>query len=266
MHQPGQCLVSAVALNVDDDRVADRRAEHHQAHDRGPADSVTILFDLNRGIDLAGKIDELRARSRMEPALVGNRDLAADSRQAAASPRISLATEIYLRPASRAAATAAWTGITLRAPSRRISIGRFTPAMTSTFSPFIRLIARFDGVPPNRSVRMITPWPRSTLAIALAMSLRRRSISSSGPMQMASIASCGPTTCSIAVTNSAARRPCVTSTSPIIDSTRSRFLARVLDVARSYPSAARRDRGGAHSEQSRLHATVQPFRLPRRLS
>src|SRR3954447_4542450 len=144
---------------MDDDRIAHRRAEHHQAHDRGAAHPVAVLLHLDLGVDLAGKIDELGARPRMEPALIGDRDLAENRRQAAASPRISLATEIYLRPASRAAATAAWTGITLRAPSSRISIGRFTPAITSTFSVFIRLIARFDGVPPNRSVRMITPWP-----------------------------------------------------------------------------------------------------------
>src|SRR5437660_8415737 len=206
-----------VALDVDDDRIAHCRAEHHEAHNRGAADAVAVLFDLDFGVDLAGEIDELGARPRMEPALVGDRDLAADGpAQAAASPRISEATEIYLRPASRAAATAAWTGITLRAPSSRISIGRLTPAMTSTFSLFIRLIARFDGVPPNRSVRMITPWPCSTRFTAFAMSLRRLSISSSGPMQIDSIASCGPTTCSIAVTNSAASRPGVTRTNPML--------------------------------------------------
>src|SRR3982751_4194837 len=213
-----------IAFDVDDDAVAHRGAEHHQAHDRGPADAVSVLLDLDLGVDLAGEVHELGARPRMEPALVGDRDLPAclplAAGQAAASPRISLATEIYFRPASRAAATAAWTGMTLRAPSSRISIGRLTPAMTSTFSLFIRLIARFEGVPPNKSVRMITPWPWSTLPTALAISLRRRSMSSSGPMQIDSTASCGPTTCSIAVTNSAARRPWVTSTNPIIRSTR----------------------------------------------
>src|SRR5919112_3839541 len=192
---------------MDDNRVAHRRPEHHQAHDGGSADPVAVLFDLDVGRDLAGEIDELRACPRMEPAFVRNPNFPADRRQAAASPRISLATEIYLRPASRAAATAAWTGITLRAPSRRMSIGRFTPAITSMFSLFIRLIARFEGVPPNRSVRMITPWPWSTRPIAAAISLRRASISSSGPMQIAAMASCGPTTCSIATMNSAARRP-----------------------------------------------------------
>src|SRR6476619_6837889 len=114
-------------------------------------------------LDLARQIDELRAGPRVEAALIGDQDLAGDCAQAAASPRISEATEIYFRPASRAAATAAWTGITLRAPSRRISIGRFTPAITSIFSLFMRLMARLAWVPPNRSVRMITPWPWSTL-------------------------------------------------------------------------------------------------------
>src|SRR5690348_12954414 len=195
------------AVNVDDDHVALRRAEHHEAHDRRAAHAVPVLLDVDRGIELGGEVDELGARPGVQAALVLDPDFAAECRQAAASPRISLATEMYLRPASRAAATAAWTPITLRAPSSRMSIGRFTPAMTSTFSLFIRLMARLDGVPPKRSVRMITPWPCSTLPIALAMSLRRRSMSSSGPMQIASTASCGPTTCSNAVTNSAASRP-----------------------------------------------------------
>src|SRR6185295_5627735 len=101
--------------------------------------------------------------------LVPDLHRAADHLQAAASPRISEATEIYLRPASRAAATAARTSIVLRAPSRRISIGRLTPAITSIRSDFIRLMARFDGVPPNRSVRMITPAPSSTPLIAWAI-------------------------------------------------------------------------------------------------
>src|SRR5207237_3089006 len=115
---------------MDDDAVAHRCSEHHQAHDRRAADAVAVLLDLDPGGKFAGHVDELRARSRMEPASVGDLDLSLDPkvrfwRQAAASPRISLATEMYLRPASRAAATAAWTGITFRAPSSRISIGRF---------------------------------------------------------------------------------------------------------------------------------------------
>src|SRR3954470_9353551 len=144
---------------MDDDRIAHCRPEHHQAHDRGRADLVAVLLDVDLGVDLTGEIDELGAGPGMQPALVGDPHLAADCAQAAASPRISEATEMYLRPASRAAATAACTGMTFRAPSSRISIGRFTPAITSIFSLFIRLMARLDGVPPNRSVRMMTPWP-----------------------------------------------------------------------------------------------------------
>src|SRR5690349_9511523 len=177
------------AVDMDDDRVALRRAEHHQAHDRRAAHPVAVLLDVDRRVELSGEVDELGACPGVQTALVLDPDLLGDCRQAAASPRISLATEMYLRPASRAAATAACTGITLRAPSRRISMGKFTPAITSTFSPFIRLMARFEGVPPTRSVRMLTPWPCRTFAIAVAMSLRRPSMSSSGPMRMASIAS-----------------------------------------------------------------------------
>ena len=114
---------------------------------------------------------------------------------------------MYLRPASRAALTASATFIALRAPPRRISIGRLIPAITSIRPGFISEIARFDGVPPNRSVSTITPLPASTTRIALAMSLRRPSISSSGPMQIVAIRSCLPTTCSIATTNSSASRP-----------------------------------------------------------
>src|SRR6476661_5662075 len=158
---------------MDDDRVADRGAKHHQSHDRRAAYLVAVFLDFDGGVHAADHVHEFHAGPGVKPATVLNPDFAAGRAQAAASPRISDATEIYLRPASRAAATAAWTPITLRAPSSRISIGRFTPAMTSIFSLFIRLMARLDGVPPNRSVRMITPSPSSTLAMASAISFRR---------------------------------------------------------------------------------------------
>ena len=69
------------------------------------------------------------------------------------------ATLTYLRPASCAAAAASamvapWrnaSGATL------ISMGRFAPAMTSAPALSITAMARFDGVPPNMSVRMIDP-------------------------------------------------------------------------------------------------------------
>jgi hypothetical protein len=63
---------------------------------------------------------------------------------------------------------------------------------------------------------MITPRPVSTCAIASAMSSRRASMSSSGPMHTGTTRSCGPTTCSIATMNSRASWPWVTNTNPII--------------------------------------------------
>ncbi|PAV71384.1 hypothetical protein WR25_11113 [Diploscapter pachys] len=65
----------------------------------------------------------------------------------------------------------------------------------------------------------MTPRPVSTAAIAAAISARRSSMSSSGPIEMVAIRSCGPTTCTMAVTNSSASRPCVTRTRPIISVT-----------------------------------------------
>src|SRR6187549_4259684 len=99
------------------------------------------------------QVDEFRTGPRVQAAPIPNGDGPGADAQAAASPRISDATEMYFRPASRAAATAARTPITFRAPSSRMSIGRLTPAITSMSVVFIRLMARLDGVPPNRSVR-----------------------------------------------------------------------------------------------------------------
>src|SRR5690242_8587304 len=90
------------------------------------------------------------------------------------------------------------------------------PASTSTFGRLMQDIARFDGVPPNMSVRIATPSPESTRLTASMMSLRQRSESSSAPIVIASICFCGPMTCSSAALNSSARRPWVTSTRPII--------------------------------------------------
>src|SRR5687768_8369498 len=101
---------------MDGDLIAHRRTEHHQPHDRRAADLVAILFHLDGRIELAGEVDELGAGAGVKASPVADPDGPREGVQAAASPRISDATEIYLRPASRAAATAARTLITLRAP------------------------------------------------------------------------------------------------------------------------------------------------------
>src|SRR5687768_5152105 len=106
--------------------------------------------------------------------------------------------------------------MSLRAPARRISIGRLIPAITSVLPALSSEIARLDGVPPNKSVSITTPLPESTCLIALAISLRLASMSSCGPMQTVATSRCSPTTCSIAWTNSSARRPWVTRIMPII--------------------------------------------------
>src|SRR5262249_32966061 len=57
---------------------------------------------------------------------------------------------------------------------------------------------------------------------ASMMSARRSSMLSYGPMATARICGCGPSTCSAAATNSSARRPWDTTTTPIIQFSRPR--------------------------------------------
>ena len=123
---------------------------------------------------------------------------------------------MYFRPASSAQFTASASGCFERTLASFTSIGRFTPAITSTPCRCIIEIARLDGVPPNMSVSSTTPSPVSHRPIQASISARRFSMSSSGPMQTVSTFRCEPTTCSMADRSSSARRPWVTRTMPII--------------------------------------------------
>src|SRR5438132_4982867 len=123
---------------------------------------------------------------------------------------------MYLRPASWAPRTARSRLSVWRRLASLISIGRLTPAMTSILPRSMTEIAKFEGVPPNMSVSSTAPSPLSTSAIERRISWRRCSMSSSGPMQTEAICACAPTTCCSAAANSAARRPWVTRTIPII--------------------------------------------------
>ncbi len=96
-------------------------------------------------------------------------------------------------------------------------MGRLMPAITSTLPACISEIARFEGVPPNRSVSTITPSPLSTRLIASAISRRRFSMSSLGPIQTPMTSVWRPTTCSIAWMNSSASAPWVTIIRPIMN-------------------------------------------------
>src|SRR3954453_17409181 len=73
--------------------------------------------------------------------------------------RTRLAIVMYFRPESWAAATASVSGHSSRTLASLTSIGRLMPASTSTLGRPITEIARFDGVPPNMSVRIATPSP-----------------------------------------------------------------------------------------------------------
>src|SRR5260221_13851599 len=76
-----------------------------------------------------------------------------------ASTRLAMVT--YLRPAAWAAATASSSGHSLRTFASFTSIGMLMPASTSTLGRPMQEIARFEGGPPNMSVRIATPSPVS---------------------------------------------------------------------------------------------------------
>ncbi len=124
---------------------------------------------------------------------------------------------MYLRPASSAQVTASASGWLERTFASFTSIGKFTPAITSTFCCSIMEMARLEGVPPNMSVSSTTPSPVSHCLIQASISDRRFSMSSSGSMQTVLTFRCAPTTCSMAERSSTARRPRVTRTMPIME-------------------------------------------------
>ena len=83
------------------------------------------------------------------------------------------ATQIAFRPCSRISRA---TSSRSRGPSRLaslISIGRLTPVITSTLSASRNVRPRFDGVPPNMSVRIRTPHRRPARADRLRDLLAR---------------------------------------------------------------------------------------------
>src|SRR5262245_45061707 len=234
-HQGGERVEHLGRLpsaRFDRDRRAGSGCQHHEAHDRGAADGLVAALDLHVGVELFHGLHELGGGARVQALLVADFEHADDRRRirgmiaeggvwhagslAYLPERTRLAMVMYLRPESWAAATASVSGHSSRTLASLTSIGRLIPARTSTLGRPITEMARLEGVPPNMSVRMATPSPLSTRLTASMMSLRRCSTSSSGPMVTASICFCGPTTCSKAERNSAARRPCVTSTRPIM--------------------------------------------------
>src|SRR5579871_1310157 len=105
-----------------------------------------------------------------------------------------------------------------RAVASFIRIGMLTPATTSTRPGDCRATATLwlVAVSPSMSVRMSTPEPLSTRAIAARMRAAMSSGGSPASVTTASIASTGPSTLSSAWTISAPRRPWPTTTIPTI--------------------------------------------------
>src|SRR5207302_976389 len=209
------------------DLAADAGGQHHQAHDGKAGHFLALEADADHRIELAGRAHELGGGACGQAAFVGDGKGAPQRADAgiravrrgvaheASLARMREATVMYLRPASWAMRTASAIG-RLRTEASFTSIGRLTPASTSMRACSMIEMARFDGVPPNMSVRTITPSPVSQARARSRISLRRFSMSSSAPIQTAEMHCCGPTTCSSAARNSRARLPWVTSTMPII--------------------------------------------------
>src|SRR3954447_4251388 len=214
----------------DDDRGAWSRGQHHQAHDRGAAHGLAATRHPDFRVEALDRLNEFGRSARVQAALVDDGKFAGDRAGRHTRPdfvpgrglvahlpaRTRLAMVTYLRPASWAMAIASASGRSSRTLASLTSMGRLIPASTSTLGRLMQEIARLEGVPPNISVRMATPSPLSTRLTASMILLRHKSESSSAPIVTASICFCGPMTCSSAALNSSARRPWVTSTSPII--------------------------------------------------
>src|SRR5574337_1950395 len=135
------------------------------------------------GVELFRAMHKLRRGASVQALFVDDLDVAHDSAGLRSMPfglrrvvhlpvRTRLAIVQYLRPASCAAATACSSGQVSRTFASLMSIGRLMPASTSTLGWLITEMARLEGVPPNMSVRMATPWPLSTRFTASRICLR----------------------------------------------------------------------------------------------
>src|SRR5260221_8793677 len=179
--------------------------EHHEAHDRRTADGFAAPADAHIDLELFHSLHEFGRRPGVQAPLVndfqhpnehprGNPCAVGVASVFAGKPHVRhlpantrLAMVMYLRPDSCAAATASASGHSSRTFTSLISIGRLIPASTSTLGRLITEIARFEGVPPNMSVKITTPSPVSTFFTASMMSRRRCSTLSSGPIVIGSI-------------------------------------------------------------------------------
>ena len=205
--------------------------EHHQPHDRAARNRGAVLARPSiSASNWPASLTNWRRRGRAARAgcrssrcgarpAHGWRPAASRAAQRLIGVRASSceATLMYLRPASWAPCTARSRASVWRTLASLISIGRLTPAMTSTLAAVQdrdREVGRRaaehvgqqdDALAARRPGRRYRGCPPALLHIVVRRRCRRRRS-----------ALCGPTTCSSAATNSAASRPCVTKTMPII--------------------------------------------------
>src|SRR5215207_217728 len=198
-----QTRLGVLPLGRHGDRGALRRRQGEQSHDRAAPNRLPAPRDGDVRVEALDRLHEFGGRSRMQAFAINDEKVArmravrlrrrrtfVDARVrpfAAHLPaRTREATLMYLRPASWACSTASPKPSSSRTLASLISMGRLIPATTSTEPPFMHEIARFEGVPPNISVNTTTPSPELTWRTAARMSLRRDSMSSSGPIVMVS--------------------------------------------------------------------------------
>src|SRR5262249_41789192 len=179
--------------------------KHHKAHDRRSADSFAAPADVHIDVKLFHSLHEFSRRTGVQALLIddlqhpndragGNRFPVGIAVAFADEPLLChlpastpVARLLYFPRASGAAATASASEHSSRTLASLTNIGRLIPASTSTFGRLMTEIARFEGVPPNMSVKITTPSPVSTFFTASMMSRRRCSTLSSGPIVIGSI-------------------------------------------------------------------------------
>src|ERR1051326_8957355 len=179
--QPRQCLDHHGSISPgrgDLDEGARGGREHHQPHDRTPGDRGAVLAHPDVGLELRGRFDKAGGGAGMQSFLVTDLDgsprcgrrlrrgfdkvLGGLGIHRSRGANACEATLMYLRPASWAPSTARSSFSFWRRLASLISIGRLTPAMTSTLPRSMTEIARLEGVPPNMSVSNTVPSPLST--------------------------------------------------------------------------------------------------------
>ena len=177
-------------------------AEGQQAHDRASAHGLAAAGDRDVRVEVLDGLDEFGRGAGVQAPAVDDREfpIEAPSGTGAGGQSWSRGRSMGSFPGQDARGDVdvfapGFLGVRHRvapgASSSRtlaslISIGRLMPATTSTELPFMQDSARFEGVPPNMSVRTTTPLPELTRQTAAMMSLRRVSMSSSGPIVIVS--------------------------------------------------------------------------------